>query len=430
MKTIQLLKDEIDKCVKCGTCRSTCPTFRVINREPASARGKLALIQSYLNNGIGLGETYLKHINECTLCGACRDACPNGVDTVGIITAARADAVSKNGMPYVASFILKTLLDPGKLMPIALKFASRLQGLVLKDSSVESGLLARFSLPMIGGGRLLPPLAKRFFLDLPEVKALFETAGRSAPVHAAARRLRVAFYAGCGVNYLMPDVGTKTLEVLKKAGVELVVPSGQVCCGMPAFSMGDVPTAKSMALKNLEAFEACGFDYITTSCATCGHALKHLFRDLLGSDPELALRVEAFCAKVKDITELLVNVLNYTGKGKDEPTGAKLIVTYHDPCHLNRAQGIRREPRELISNAAGVVFKEMKFPCSCCGLGGGLSTTNYELSIDITKRKAESIRDTGADMVVTACPGCIVQLRDGLHKYGVDVKVGHVVDLL
>jgi len=457
MKALAELKDEISKCVRCGTCRSTCPTFRVIGRESASARGKLALIDAFLKGDIAPSETYLRHIKECTLCGACRDSCPNGVDTIGVITAARAEAVQRQGMPYAASFILKTLLDPGKLMPIALRFASRIQGLVLKDSTVENGLLSRFSLPVVGGGRLVPPLAKRFFLEMPDIKALFDGAGSRSAASPAARPVRVAFYAGCGVNYLMPELGVKSIEVLRRAGAEPVVPSGQICCGMPAFSMGDLPTAKSMAIKNLEAFEACGCDYITTSCATCGHALKNLFRDLLGSDPEFSVRVEAMAAKVKDITELLVNVLGYVGKSppaplfqsgessaplfqsgespaplfpREESGGGKKIVTYHDPCHLNRAQGIRREPRRLLEGAPGVVFKEMKFPCGCCGLGGGLSTTNYDLSISITKRKVESIRASGADIVATACPGCMVQLRDGLHKHGVDVKVAHVVDLL
>ncbi|MBI5886386.1 MAG: (Fe-S)-binding protein [Deltaproteobacteria bacterium] len=455
MKPLTELKDELNKCVRCGTCRSICPTFRVIGRESASARGKLALIDAYLKGEIASSETYLKHIKECTLCGACRDGCPNGVDTIGIITAARAEAVQRQGMPYAASFILKTLLDPGRIMPVALKFASRIQGLLLKDSTVEVGLLSRFSLPLVGGGRLVPPLARQFFLDMPDIKALFEGARSKPAVSSATKPVRVAFYAGCGVNYLMPEVGVKSIEILRRAGAEPVVPSSQICCGMPAFSMGDLPTAKSMAIKNLEAFEACECDYITTSCATCGHALKNLFGDLLGFDPELDARVKAMAAKVRDITELLVNVLGYEGKSPPAPPvhapwrgypergesppplskgeesgGVKKTVTYHDPCHLNRAQGIRREPRRLIESAPGVVFKEMKFPCGCCGLGGGLSTTNYDLSISITKRKVDSIKASGADIVATACPGCMVQLRDGLHKHGVDVKVAHVVDLL
>lgn len=423
MEKLKDLEKEIDKCVRCGTCRSTCPTFRVLGRESACARGKLSLIVAYIKGDIAPSGVYARHIKECALCGACKDSCPSGVDTIGVFMAARAELVEREGLPFAASFIMKSLLDPGRLIPVALKFASRLQGLILKDSSVESGLLPRFSLPVVGANRLMPPLAKRFFLDMPEVRAL-------QGADAGAGQAKVAFYAGCGVNYLMPETGLSSIEALKKAGASVTVPASQICCGMPAYSMGDVATARGMALKNLEVFERAGFDYIATSCATCGYGLKTMFGKLLGDDPALKDRVEAFSSKVRDISELLVNDLGYKGRATDAPAGRKRTVTYHDPCHLNRAQGIRREPRELLANAAGVKFKEMKFPCSCCGLGGGLSTTNYELSIEITKRKAESVKASGAEVLATSCPGCIVQLRDAMHRYGVDVKVVHVVDLL
>lgn len=421
MSELKQLKEEMEKCVRCGTCRSVCPTFRVIGREAASARGKLSLIRSYLKGELEPGEDYLRHIKECTLCGACRTSCPNGVNTTGIICAARADYVEKKGMPAAASVVFKTLRESSS--PLVLRLATKMQGLFFKDAPIDSGLLSRFSLPLIGNGRLMPPLAKTFFLDFPEVKSLSVQKGSSGG------RPRIAFYAGCGVNYLMPNIGTASLDVLKRADAEVIVPTGQVCCGMPAYSMGDVEMARSMALKNLEAFEAGEFDFITTSCATCGYGLKTLFRKLLSGTPELAKRVEAFASKVRDITELLANDLDFIRKGKKKENGPT-SVTYHDPCHLGRNQGVREAPRELISAANGVRLKEMKHPCSCCGLGGGLGISNYGLSIEITRRKAESIRDTGAQAVVTACPGCMVQLRDGLFRYGVGTKVAHVVELL
>ncbi|MBI5642436.1 MAG: (Fe-S)-binding protein [Deltaproteobacteria bacterium] len=420
MEKLNTLKDEILKCVKCGTCRSVCPTFRVIGRETASARGKLTLIDAYLKGEIGLTEEYQRHIKECTLCGACRDTCPKGVNTVKLYNSARADLIEKLGVPVTASIVFKNLLESGRLMDMALKIATRLQGLIFKDASVESGLLSRFSLPVIGKGRLLPPLARTFFLDLPEVKGL------SGP--ARTKQVKVAFYAGCGINYLMPEVGKASIDILKKAGVDIIVPGSQVCCGMPAFASGDAAIARSMALKNLEVFEAIDCDYIATSCATCGHGLKHMFVDLLSDSPDLKRRVEAFSAKVKDITELLVKVLGF--KAEIIEAGVKKTVTYHDPCHLNRAQGIRNEPRELLKGNKNIAFREMSFPCSCCGLGGGLSIANYDLSIEITKRKIEAVRDSGAEIVATACPGCMVQLRDGLHKYGVKARVAHVVELI
>jgi glycolate dehydrogenase iron-sulfur subunit len=240
MSELKLLKEEIEKCVRCGTCRSVCPTFRVIGRESASARGKLTLIRSYMNNEFEQSDDYLKHIKECTLCGACRTSCPNGVNTTGIISAARADYVEKKGMPAAASLVFKTLLESSS--PLILRLATKVQGLFFRDASIESGLLSRFSLPLVGNGRLMPPLAKTFFLDLPEVKNLSGLKG------GPKGKPRVAFYAGCGVNYLEPNVGVASIDVLKRAGAEVVVPPGQVCCGMPAYSMGDVGIARSIRL--------------------------------------------------------------------------------------------------------------------------------------------------------------------------------------
>jgi glycolate oxidase iron-sulfur subunit len=432
-KRLAALGAEIDKCVKCGTCRSICPTFRVLGRETASARGKLALIGAYLEGEKGLGEDYIRHLKECTMCGGCKGSCPAGVDTVRVMNAARAEHVEREGVSFAASFVMKNLLDYKGLMPRALRYMSKFRGILFRESPAENGLVSRFSLPVIGCGRLVPELAKTFFLDTKEARALDSAPGKGVA--------RVAFYSGCGVNFLMPEVGLKSVRALEKRG-PVVVPGAQVCCGMPAYYMGDVETAKRLAIKNIEVFERYDLDYIITSCATCSHALKNVFKEIIAEtgDAELLKRAERFSAKVRDITEFLpVKKIargeetaghGAGGAGPEPDAKKKPVVTYHDPCHLNRNQGIRDAPRDLIKSRTDLEFREMRFPCSCCGLGGGLSMNNYELSIKITKRKADSIRDAGADIVATACPGCIVQLRDGLHRYGVKAKVVHVVDLL
>ncbi len=424
MKPLNLLKHEIDKCVRCGTCRSTCPTTKVLGVETASPRGRVSLVSAYSSGEIGLSETYLKHLRECTLCGACRTNCPNGVDTVSIFASARAEAVEKQGAPLAASLAFRGLRDPGGIVGMGLKLARRLQGLLFKDASAGAGLVSRFSLPLVGNGRLIPPLAGTFFLDLPEVRAYESSKG--APGEAG--KPRVAFYAGCGVNYLMPWVGTKSVELIRRAGAVVSVPGGQACCGMPAYAMGDLAAAREMARKNLEALESSGADLIATSCATCGHGLKSIMPELLSDDPGLKLRAEKVASRVRDISELLLNDLGFRGAGGG--SGASTVVTYHDPCHLGRAQGLREAPRELIKMGRGTVLKEMKNPCLCCGLGGGLMYTNYELSMEIAGKKAENIKKSGADVVATACPGCIIQLKDGLHRAGVQTEVKHVVELL
>ena len=421
MKRLELLRDEIDKCVRCGTCRSTCPATKVLGVETASPRGRVSLVDAYSRGEIGLTEVYLKHLKDCTLCGACRSNCPNGVDTVAIFAAARAEAIEKKGVPLAASLVFRNLKDSGKgIMGLGLKLAGKLQGLLFKDSAAGIGLLSRFSLPLVGSGRLVPPLAATFFLDLPEVMA-------ASGIEAKSGRPKVAFYSGCGINYLMPGLGVKSLEVIKKAGAEVSVPQGQVCCGMPAYAMGDLKAAREMALKNLEELERTDADFIATSCATCGHGLKHLMPDLLSDEPGLKARAEKVASKVRDISELLIHELGFK-KGSSE--GEKRIVTYHDPCHLGRAQNLREEPRDIIKISGNATLKEMKNPCLCCGLGGGLMYNNYELSMDIARIKAENIRNSGAEIVATACPGCMIQLRDGLHRFGVSAKVKHVIELL
>jgi glycolate oxidase iron-sulfur subunit len=416
------IRQETEKCVRCGTCRSGCPTFNAIYRETASARGKIALVEARLTGDEELGEEYLKHIKECTLCGACFSSCPKEVDTPELVMYARAESAEKEGLPLAAQLALKNVLGSERVMPLAFKFASRLQKILLKASNSESGLISRFSLPFLGSGRLLPELPEISFLELPHVRARSDIKRGKRTSDAT-----VGLFAGCGINYLLPGVGETAIRVLEREGAEVVVPKGQVCCGIPAVSSGEVSTAKNLALKNLEVFETSGLDYITTACATCGHALKQTMTKLLaGEGPSMRTRVKNFSSRVKDITELLRNEFSYKGGEKNDQD---TVVTYHDPCHLGRFQAIRDEPRELIERA-GAKFKEMKNPCKCCGLGGGLTFTNYELSMKIARNKVESIKDTGAQVVATACPGCMIQLKDGLHRFGGNAKVVHLIELL
>ena len=433
MKKLDEYLPELERCVRCGVCKGGCPSFAAEGREWASARGRVALLEALIRGSLEMTDTFVKRMKDCTLCGAC--ACPNGIDIPGLILAARAAHVEKEGLSIAASMVFKRVLDSKRLGPVAMKAAAKLQGLVLKpeasgasstDAMLRSGLVSKLQIPYLpieGKGRLVPRLAKKFFLERPEVRALGESApgGDSRTVG-----LKVALFAGCAVNYLMPELGRSALRSLKASGAEVTVPRAQLCCGMPALSTGDTETARSLALKNLEAFEASGADHITTACATCTHALKENFISLLCDEgPEMRRRVEAFSSKVSDITELLERELTV----KARPAEERKVVTYHDPCHLARGMGVKDEPRELIVKS-GHSFSEMKNPCKCCGLGGGLSFSNYELSMEIMRSKAENIKESKADIVATACPGCMIQIRDGLRRFGVDAEVKHVIELL
>ena len=443
LSQLSTLNSQLSNCVLCGTCRGVCPTFDVARREPASARGKVALCDALLKKEINISGGFIKHMTECVQCMACYESCPNDVNVPDIILAARREIVKENGLPFIKSLTLRNFLDSERLMPAVMKFASNLQGLFFKGVPEESGLHRRFPLPLIDERRLMPPLADTFFL---ERRALTVEKGRKGEREKGRKILspirpftdspiRVGFFAGCLINYMLPNIGEASLKLIEKAGASVIVPLDQHCCGMPALGMGDVETAKSLALKNLEAFEQYKLDYITTACATCGDGLRRRFKELLGDEyPE---RVNAFCSKVRDITELLVRELRVgSGEWRKGHTslGSKLsapgsVITYHDPCHLNRGQGIKDAPRELIE-ISGARFKEMSHPCRCCGLGGSFNITDYDFSMEIARSKAEDIKNTGADIVATACPGCMIQIKDGLHQIGVKAKVLHVVELL
>src|SRR3989339_1075235 len=239
MKTLKQFANEINKCVLCGTCRSVCPTFDVVQREPASARGKVALCGAYLNKEIELSDVFIKQMNECVQCMACKTACPNDVNVPDIILAARAEIAKENGLSFAKSFIFKNILGSETLMPVAMKFASKLQGLLFKDVPEESGLHRRFPLPLIDEKRLVPQLAERFFLERrsnPPIPPL-EKGGKGgfAP--------RIGFFAGCLINYMLPNIGEACLKILEKAGASGIVPLDQHCCGMPAIGNGDIETA-------------------------------------------------------------------------------------------------------------------------------------------------------------------------------------------
>jgi glycolate oxidase iron-sulfur subunit len=415
----------LDQCVKCGACRSGCPTFNAVRREGASARGRLSVVSAHTENEIGFTDKYKEHIKNCTLCGSCVSICPVGVDTPRIVLAARAESVQEEGLPLGASIIFKQVLEKKKLGAVAMKVAAKLQGIAGGEASkAGAGLLNRYILPYLGDGRSAPPLAKTFFLDTTEARGVRKVLDRAE----GEKKLdvpRVAFFVGCGINYMLPDVGKATLRVLEKAGAEIVVPPEQSCCGMPALSMGDAETAKNLALKNIEIFEKLDVDYITTSCATCTFALKTKFAEVLEDEaPEALARVEKFVGKVRDITELLEAEFSIEPKEKKNET-----VTYHDPCHLSRGQSIKDAPRDLLVKS-GLGFIELKNPCRCCGLGGGLGYTNYKLSMEIAADKAKNIIDSRADVVATACPGCMIQIKDGLENADSETKVKHIVELL
>jgi glycolate oxidase iron-sulfur subunit len=410
------------RCVDCYSCNSICP---IVGEEKAMPGGPNLMMQMapYFFDPRDSHDRagFMQELSaKCLLCGTCAESCPKDLSIDEIVAEARAKVVQKKGLPFSKKFLLQTLLPSPRLLSALLKSSSLVRGLLLGKVPGQSGLHLRFSLGKLDRRRVLPELAREFFLDIapPESPAAKESG-------------RVAFFAGCSINYLFPQIGKSALRVLNRYGVSVMIPEGQKCCGLPAYGAGDLTSAKALALDNLEAFERSNAEKIVVACASCAaHLKKHYPRLFQDEPPPLKERVERFCDSVIELSAYLAGRLD-EGRWpiETERKMRRLRVTYHDSCHLRRKMKIRDEPRAVL-RAAGVNFVEMATPDRCCGLGGSFGLENYDLSARILDHKMEDIKKTGAEVVVTACMGCLMQLRQGIYNHHLKAEAKHIVEVI
>ena len=436
---------EIIRCIKCGLCRAVCPTLIETLSEPEGARGRITLVEAVLDGRLELSDIFADRISTCINCKACVEACPSGVRVDDIILAARAELVSRGKFSFLKRLILRGLLKRGRLLPPVGRIASLIQRALLKLSPEGSALRLLLPAVRIDKERRLPVFApKSFRKQIPEIMQ-----GSSG----ASSQLRVAYFVGCACDLIYINVARSVVDVLTKFGVEVVIPPLQSCCGTPVFNAGDFATARDMAKKNIDTFMALDVESIVVSCASCGLALKREYSKVLGLDTlgfsEKVMDVSEFIVKKIGLDVLKAAVSSAAGnpRATEAPKGPKtsktqkppkipetaardITVTYHDPCHLKRGQGVRDEPREIIRAIPGVKLVEMPEADRCCGGGGLYSFTHYEMSKAVASRKVKAIRETGAEIVLTSCPSCILQLTDALAQAELPIKVMHVMELL
>jgi glycolate oxidase iron-sulfur subunit len=417
-KNIVDLSSLAARCVKCGTCLTQCPVYTEALSEITSPRGKLSLVESLASGEIHFTKKLGDILSACLLCNSCWESCPNGVKAGDIFISARKALVNHRGMPPVKKLLFGSL----HALPRMLRTGSLIQGLLLKKVPGESGLHRRFPLPLLDRRRFIPPIAKQFFSE-----------GHSGLVAAKAGKMRVGFFPGCVTNYLFPRIGTATLRLLKGHGVSVMTPPGQTCCGLMAFAAGDWSTAKKLALANIEAFEKHGLATIITTCASCAAALKIFYPQRFeDADSHTRGRIKRFSDSVTDISRFLVSDLKLAVKlGENSPGNkSRPVITYHDPCHLKRTLGIHKEPREILKALPNFTFAEMPDASRCCGMGGTFSLTHYDLSMNIVKRKIDSLESMGVSLIATSCSGCLLQLMDGIHQRGLKTRAIHLVEAI
>lgn len=409
-KNLKDFEEQIRQCVKCGACQAHCPVFAEHKRESTVARGKVALAHALLDQEMSLDERFVADMSKCLLCGSCFDKCPNLVPTDEIVMAARREIAGRKGMTTFGKAVSVVLKNPS-MMKWGAKGASALAKVFFKQVPEGSGLRLRFPAPYVAPDRVLPQVASKPFRD------------RHPPfIPGEAGKPHVAFFTGCMINYMYPQIGEALLKILRFMGMNVIIPPDQGCCGLPALSAGDGKTVEELAARNLDAFARREPDIIITACASCNVGMGKHFAGLGKKHEQLA-------AKLSDILVFLVR------EGLPQKLAAlpakenRTKVTYHDPCHL-RTQGITKEPRTLLRSLPGYEFVEMEGADRCCGLGGTFSVYHYETSKQIGARKLPGVEKSGAEIVTSACPGCMMQLQDILRHGGMPHPVAHVLELI
>lgn len=400
------------QCIRCASCLNVCPAFQLVGGH---VYGHIYTggIGTILTNFLNSEKDAKNPQNLCLQCGKCSEVCPGKLDIPQMILEIRNRMGEKDGLPFTQKFALDVVSNR-RLFHSMLRIASVAQKPFTKGQPVIRHL------PMFLSGltekKSLPAVAKVPFRDV------FKTIKQDVKK----RKGTIALYAGCLLDFVYPKIAEGVIIALNEKGFEVVFPEGQSCCGAPATYMGDRKNARKCAIMNIEALEAEKVDYVVSACPTCTHALIESYKELLQDDPALASRAEELSRKSRDFSKLLFD-LGGLPPGGD---GAPLKITYHDSCHLKRSMGVYAEPRKILTDTSGVELIEMKESDRCCGFAGSYSIKFPEMSGPILDRKLKNIEETGADVVVVDCPGCLMQISGGLDKQNPKIKVIHTAELL
>ena len=392
-------------CIKCGACLNMCPAYESIGGHAYgnAYMGGIGCVLTAFHRDLDATEDT---IGLCTGCGYCKGICPARVDVPRMVLELRKRLLNAHGMPLPGRIGVGVLSSPALLGKV-IRLARLRQGPFV-DSE---GMLKE--LPFVSsaiGERSFPGLAPRFLRD-------------TLPESAGSGDMRVAFYAGCMIDFIYPEIGEAIWSVLEKSNVTALFPRGQACCGAPAIYAGDLDTARKSAIHNIEALEQGSPAYIVTGCPTCAVMLKERFPEFL-EGTQWHDRAVALSAKVMDFSAFAADVLDVKC-----PTQTEGSVTYHDPCHQVRSLGTSERSRELIRRA-GLDLVEMEDSDQCCGFAGSYSIKQSGISNEILTRKIGHIEGTHAPTVVTDCPGCILQIRGGLLKRETAVEVCHTAQII
>jgi glycolate oxidase iron-sulfur subunit len=408
--------DEIARCNKCGFCQVACPIFRTTGQETGVARGRLALVRALIEERIEWSRELEEPLFNCLLCGACTTNCFPAVATADLVIAARSDYQDRVGRGRAHRLVFDHLLpNPGRLK-LAVRAAAAGKKSGLSDVARALGML-RFL------GHDFPKAVD--IVDRFPDAALRDTI-QPGRLKGKGEKLRLGYFVGCGMDLMCPQAAQASVRFLLEIAASVDV-LDNCCCGLPAVTYGDLGAARKMAEQNLRTFAAGQYDAIVTDCSSCASFLKK-YAELFEGDPGKHPAAKDAASRVKDIVQMLVV---RPGAVTPQPERARpLVVTYHDSCHARRGQKLVAEPRKILQSLPGVEYREMPEADWCCGGAGSYALFHYDLSRQVLARKIENIKKTGADVVATSCPACIIHLSYGMRQSALPARVVHISELV
>jgi glycolate oxidase iron-sulfur subunit len=407
-------RELLDECIHCGFCLPTCPTYVLWGQEMDSPRGRIHLMKVGLE-GEPLTPEMTRHFDACLGCMACVTACPSGVRYDRLLGSTRQQVERRARRRWsdrvfrAAIFRVFPYPERLRLAALALRTVQRLR---------VDALLRR-----LGIVRRLPARLQALEALAPQVRTpIADPPERVAP--RGPRRATVGLLTGCVQRVFFDRVNAATARVLAAEGCEVVIPPIQSCCGALSTHAGREKEAQAFARRTIDAFDAAGVETVVVNAAGCGSSMK-AYGELLRDDARYAERASSFSARVRDVSEVLVEL------GALAPrTTLDLTAAYHDACHLAHAQGIRAEPRAVLGSIPDLRLREIRDADICCGSAGIYNLVEPQPAAELGERKARSILATGADAVVTSNPGCMLQIRSHLRRLGRPLPVLHPVEVL
>jgi glycolate oxidase iron-sulfur subunit len=410
---IQSQYETISRCNRCGFCQVACPVFRATGHEAGVARGRVALLKALIENRMSWDEGLKEPLFDCLSCGACTANCFPAVATADLVLDARAEYLDRVGRNHIHRLLFRRLLPHPRRLRLAARAAALARKAGLSRLASMLGLLRVFGRDASRAEQIVHHFPDHTFR------------GKFAPgVLDGEGDVRIGYFVGCGTDVMEPNAAEAALKTLRRMGktVEIL---DNCCCGLPAMTYGDRTAAQALAEKNLHLVNAGRFDLVVTDCSSCAAFLKK-YPALFGENDLRTAAARALAERVRDF----VQILSSDGRSAQAAAVGKTIATYHDPCHASRGQGLVREPRTLLRSLPGVEFREMPEADWCCGGAGSYAVSHYDLALKVLDRKIDNLERTGANLLVTSCPACIVHLRYGIRLRGLPVRVCHIAELV